>query len=164
MVTFLHRKVTPRRAGVQMNTFCKTPRRRQATANYPPPGRKDKTLLWFLPSIPPSRLRRATSLYTKEAMGWCDATSLPLHMGGFWVCRQARRKLDGEGGRGGWGAGLRWAEDGPAAGRRNLTLALYKAPRCRQARRNYNKRRMVEQYARRRVKRESLPLLLIGVP
>ena len=27
--------------------------------------------------------------------------------------RQARRKLDGEGGRGGWGAGLRWAEDGP---------------------------------------------------
>ena len=40
MVTFLHRKVTPRRAGVQMNTFCKTPRRRQATANYPPPGRR----------------------------------------------------------------------------------------------------------------------------
>ena len=40
MVTFLHRKVIPRRAGVQMNTFCKTPRRRQATANYPPPGRR----------------------------------------------------------------------------------------------------------------------------
>ena len=40
MVTFLHRKGTPRRAGVQMNTFCKTPRRRQATANYPPPGRR----------------------------------------------------------------------------------------------------------------------------
>ena len=40
----------------------------------------------FILTIPPSRLRRATSFYTREALGWCDAEgemglSIPLFMG-----------------------------------------------------------------------------------
>ena len=38
--TFARTKVGPRRVGVQTRPFQKALRRRQATANYPPPGRR----------------------------------------------------------------------------------------------------------------------------
>ena len=58
--TFARTKVGPRRAGVQMNTFCKTPRRRRRNKAGHSLCRQS---LRFAPLT--------TSLYTREALGTC---------------------------------------------------------------------------------------------
>ena len=60
--TFARTKVGPRRVGVQMNTFCKTPRRRRRNKAGHSLCRQS---LRFAPLT--------TSLYTREAIGWCGA-------------------------------------------------------------------------------------------
>ena len=58
--TFARTKVGPRRVGVQMNTFCKTPRRRRRNKAGHSLCRQS---LRFAPLT--------TSLYTREALGTC---------------------------------------------------------------------------------------------
>ena len=82
--TFARTKVGPRRVGVQMNTFCKTPRRRRRLQAFP-----RRAGVQFMPLQKAPRRRRrnkaghslcrqslrfaplTTSLYTREALGTC---------------------------------------------------------------------------------------------
>ena len=62
--TFARTKVGPHRVGVQMNTFCKTPRRRRRNKAGHSLCRQS---LRFAPLT--------TSLYTREAFGWYASNS-----------------------------------------------------------------------------------------
>ena len=89
--TFARTKVGPRRVGVQMNTFCKTPRRRRRLQTFP-----RRAGVQFMPLQKAPRRRRrnkaghslsrqslrfaplTTSLYTREALGTC-VQFMPLY-------------------------------------------------------------------------------------
>ena len=80
--TFARTKVGPRRAGVQMNTFCKTPRRRRRLQTIPigqayslclckrhrDAFRRDKTTTIVLGGNPSVSLTAASTPYTGKAM------------------------------------------------------------------------------------------------
>ena len=82
-------KGTPRRRAVQALHPAYSPRRRQATANYPPPGRRTgyafakgsatptgERKLWHNLCHQPLRFAPlTTSLYTREAFGWYASNS-----------------------------------------------------------------------------------------
>ena len=103
--TFARTKVGPRRAGVQMNTFCKTPRRRRRNKAGHSLCRQS---LRFAPLT--------TSLYTREALGTC-VQFMPLQKA------PRRRRQDEIWYKGGRGARVRdyiFPRGNPAGRRKKL--------------------------------------------